>query len=131
MTKVKIQNYDENKETNVSRTGYVQVDFMPGDSDWLKTYYHSPNEKDSQYKGVYRNLMIASIDGEGAKIVNDANCGVTSPAEDSLKLSEAIKELMALDKSSLNELGNNGRAYYEKEFDRNNLLEKLESIFKS
>ena len=64
MTKVKIQNYDENKETNVNRTGFVQVDFMPGDPEWLKTYYHSPNEKDSQYKGVYRNIMIASIAGE-------------------------------------------------------------------
>ena len=63
MTKVKIQNYDENKETTANRTGFVQVDFMPGDPDWLKTYYHSPNEKDSQYKGVYRNIMIASIAG--------------------------------------------------------------------
>jgi len=61
MTKVKIANFDENKETNANRTGYVQVDFMPGDPDWLKTYYHSPNEKDSQYKGVYRNIMIGSI----------------------------------------------------------------------
>ena len=75
--------------------------------------------------------IIASIDGEGAKIVNDANCGVTSPAEDSLKLSEGIKELMALDKSKRSEMGDNARTYYEKEFDRDNLLEKLESIFKS
>ena len=75
--------------------------------------------------------IIASIDGEGAKIVNDAKCGVTSPAEDSVKLSEGIKEVMALDKSKRSEMGNNGRAYYEKEFDRNNLLEKLEGIFKS
>ena len=74
--------------------------------------------------------IIASIDGEGAKIVNDAKCGVTSPAEDSLALSKKIKELMALDKSKRSEMGNNGRAYYEKEFDRNNLLEKLEGIFK-
>ncbi len=63
MTKVKIENYDENKGNPTNRTGYVQVDFMPGDPDWLKTYYHSPNEKDSQYKGVYRNIMIASIAG--------------------------------------------------------------------
>ena len=75
--------------------------------------------------------IIASIDGEGAKIVNDANCGVTSPAEDSLKLSEGIKELMALDKSKRSEMGDNARTYYEKEFDRDNLLEKLESILKS
>ena len=75
--------------------------------------------------------IIASIDGEGAKIVNDAKCGLTSPAEDPIALSNIIKELMALDKFTLNQIGNNGRAYYEKEFDRNNLLEKLESIFKS
>jgi hypothetical protein len=37
---------------------------MPGDPDWLKTYYHSPHEKDSKYKGVYRNLLIASIAGQ-------------------------------------------------------------------
>ena len=75
--------------------------------------------------------IIASVDGEGAKIVNDANCGVTSPAEHSLALSKKIKELMALDKSKRSEMGNNGRAYYEKEFDRNNLLEKLVFILKS
>ncbi len=75
--------------------------------------------------------IIASIDGEGAKIVSDAKCGVTSPAEDSIALSNIIKELMALDKSTLNEMGNNGRAYYEKEFDRDYLLEKLEVIFNS
>ena len=75
--------------------------------------------------------IIASIDGEGAKIVSDAKCGVTSPAEDSIALSNIIKELIALDKSTLIEMGNNGRAYYEKEFDRDYLLEKLEVIFNS
>jgi colanic acid biosynthesis glycosyl transferase WcaI len=75
--------------------------------------------------------IIASINGEGAKIINDANCGVTSPAEDSLTLSMKIKELMNLDKYKRNEMGNNGRAYYEKEFDKNNLLDKLERIFNS
>ena len=69
MTKVKIQNFDQAKDDGRPRTGYVQVDFMPGDPDWLKTYYHSPHEKDSKYKGVYRNLLIASIAGQ-YKIVN-------------------------------------------------------------
>ena len=75
--------------------------------------------------------IIASIDGEGAKIVSDAKCGVTSPAEDSIALSNKIKELMALDKSTLIEMGNNGRAYYEKEFDRDYLLKRLEVILNS
>ena len=61
MTKVKIVNYDESKQTTKPRTGYVQVDFMPGDPGWMKTYYHSPSDKESKYKGVFRNIMIATI----------------------------------------------------------------------
>ena len=61
MTKVKIVDYDESKQTSKPRTGYVQVDFMPGDPGWMKTYYHSPSEKESKYKGVFRNIMIATI----------------------------------------------------------------------
>lgn len=61
MTKVKIQSYDESKQTDKPRTGYVQVDFMPGDPGWLKTYYHSPGETESKYKGVFRNLLLVHI----------------------------------------------------------------------
>jgi hypothetical protein len=61
MTKVKIVNYDPEKQTSKPRTGYVQIDFMPGDPGWMKTYYHSPSEKESKYKGVFRNIMIATI----------------------------------------------------------------------
>ena len=75
--------------------------------------------------------VIASLDGVGAKIIIDANCGVVSPAEDTLLLSEKTRELMTLDKSKYHEMGLNARAYYEKEFDRTTLLEKLEVILKS
>lgn len=62
MTKVKIADYDPNKKAEGKpRTGYVQVDFMPGDPGWLKTFYHAPHEKDSKYKGVFRNILISSI----------------------------------------------------------------------
>ena len=82
ITKIKIQNYDPKREmidprTGKSRgipegrTGFVQVDFMPGNPDWMKTYYHSPHEKDSKYKGVYRNIMIASIAGRLNVVASD------------------------------------------------------------
>jgi len=61
MTKVKIVNYDQTKQASKLRTGFVQVDFMPGDPGWMKTYYHSPSETESKYKGVFRNIMIATI----------------------------------------------------------------------
>ena len=38
---------------------------------------------------------------------------------------------MNIDKSELHKMGINARAYYEKEFDREYLLESLESIFES
>ncbi|MDA7741178.1 glycosyltransferase [Flavobacteriaceae bacterium] len=75
--------------------------------------------------------IIASLDGSGAKIVIEAESGVVAPAEDSVLLSKKIKKLIYLDKSRLLEMGNNGRAYYEKEFDKEFLLEKLEAIFNS
>lgn len=62
MTKVKINDYDPNKKVEGKlRTGYVQVDFMPGDPGWMKTFYHAPYEKDSKYKGVFRNILVSSI----------------------------------------------------------------------
>ena len=61
MTKIKIMDFDKSKSDGRPRTGFVQVDFMPGDPGWMKTYYHSPSEKESKYKGVYRNIMIATL----------------------------------------------------------------------
>lgn len=61
MTKVKILDFDQSKTTTKPRTGFVQIDFMPGDPGWMKTYYHSPSESESKYKGVFRNIMIATI----------------------------------------------------------------------
>ena len=75
--------------------------------------------------------IIASLDGSGAKIITDAKCGLVAPAENSNILCERIKKLMGLDKYKLNEMGVNARDYYEKEFDREYLLKKLEFIFDS
>jgi len=61
MTKVEIQNFNKEQTDGRPRTGFVQVDFMPGDPGWMKTYYHSPSEDESKYKGVFRNIMIASM----------------------------------------------------------------------
>lgn len=65
MTSVDIVNFDASKDSSDpkhgQRTGKVQVDFMPGDPGWMKTYYHSPSQEESKYKGVFRNLMIATI----------------------------------------------------------------------
>jgi colanic acid biosynthesis glycosyl transferase WcaI len=75
--------------------------------------------------------IIGSLDGEGSRIIEEAKCGVVSNAENSILLSKKIKELMNMDKNERQKMGINARTYYEKEFDREYLLERLESIFES
>lgn len=73
--------------------------------------------------------IIASLDGEGARIVEDAKAGFTSISEDVIGLKEAIKKMYLLSPNQQIELGENARSYFEKEFEREMLVDKLESIF--
>ena len=73
--------------------------------------------------------IIASLDGIGAKIVNDASCGFSSGAENFHGLAESIIAFSKLKDIDKINLGKNGRKYYEKEFDRKKLLSKLIDIF--
>jgi hypothetical protein len=71
ITSADIVGYDPKKQVQgKERTGKVQIDFMPGDVEFMKNYYHSPHSKEmskdgrhSNYKGIHRNIMIASIAG--------------------------------------------------------------------
>lgn len=73
--------------------------------------------------------IIASLDGEGARIVEDAKAGFTSNSEDVMGLKDAIKKMYLLTPNQQIELGDNARSYFEKEFEREMLVDKLESIF--
>ena len=41
------------------KNGFVQTDLMFGDPDWLKFFYRA--DGDSEYKGMYRNVLLSSI----------------------------------------------------------------------
>ena len=75
--------------------------------------------------------IIGSLDGIGAKIINDSKSGFTSKAESVEDLVEAILRLYNLSIEDRKLLGNNGRNYFEKEFEREFLLDKLENILHS
>jgi hypothetical protein len=62
ISKVKIQNYQPELHTDKLRTGFVQVDYMiDPDPVWLKTFYHSPSDTESKYKGAHRNIVIGAL----------------------------------------------------------------------
>ena len=73
--------------------------------------------------------IIASIDGITAQIINDANCGLTSPSDDYNSLAKSIILFSKLSDYDRMEMGKRSLDVYEKEFERNKLLNKLIDIF--
>ncbi len=74
--------------------------------------------------------IIASLDGEGARVVAEAGAGLTCAAEDSAALAERILRLRAMPQGELRRMGDAGRAYYRKHFDPGVLTQKLLAHFR-
>ena len=58
--RVPIANFDESKDGRQPRTGFVQVDFIPGEPTWMKTFFHSAGDA-SKFKGIHRNMAIIAV----------------------------------------------------------------------
>lgn len=72
--------------------------------------------------------IIGSLDGIGASIILEAEAGYCSPAEDASLLAQAVIKLYKLPPNERRTLGLNGRRYFENEFEREVLLNKLQQI---
>lgn len=70
--------------------------------------------------------IIAALDGEGAKVINEAGAGFACPAETPEALAQIVLKMFETPKPEREKMGAKGRAYYEANFDRNMLLKKLE-----
>ena len=88
-----------------------------------------PN-KIQAYLAVGRPIL-ACLNGEGARIVNEAKAGITVSAGDSKGLSEAILKLYQLPIGERVMYGKNGRDFYERNFQHNKLVDILISEFEN
>lgn len=70
--------------------------------------------------------IIASLNGEGARIIQEAQAGLTVPAETPHELADAVLKMAALDTKLLQAMGCNARTYYETHFSRAHLLNQFE-----
>lgn len=61
--------------------------------------------------------IIASINGEGARVVSEAKAGLASPAEKVLPLVANIRAMKALGEAERAAMGLSGRRYFEENFD--------------
>ena len=73
--------------------------------------------------------IVAMIDGEAAKIIDDAQAGLTCPSENPKMLARNIEQLYLMKKKDLDILGKNALDHYNKEFERTMLMDKMEDIF--
>lgn len=71
--------------------------------------------------------IVAMMDGEGAKIINQSNAGFVVPAGDAVKLARAVNSMVMLENGQRETLGSNGRKYYETHFERVMLFKRLEA----
>jgi glycosyltransferase involved in cell wall biosynthesis len=72
--------------------------------------------------------LIGSLDGEGARIIEESESGFVAPSENPVELADCIKRFFRLDEENRIIMGINARKYYEREFEREMLLDRLESI---
>ncbi|MDK4736445.1 glycosyltransferase family 4 protein [Rhizobium sp. CNPSo 3490] len=73
--------------------------------------------------------IIAALDGEGARIVEEAGTGVGVPAENARALADAVLAMSRKSPDELRQMGESGLDYFNGEFERELLLNKLEAVF--
>ena len=70
--------------------------------------------------------IIAALDGEGGRIVRESGAGVAVAAEDSDALAEAVMTMYKVPASERQNMGLRGRRYFEANFERQMLLDRLD-----
>ena len=73
--------------------------------------------------------IIASLDGDGAKIVAESKAGFVCPPQDPIALTKAILKLSAMSHKRLDDMGTSGKNYFANNFEPHMLVEDLISMF--
>lgn len=75
--------------------------------------------------------ILGMLNGEGAQIIKDANCGFATNAGNSEGLAKIILDLSKLPQKERTILGTNGFTYYNQNFTLDTCIDNLEQILKS
>jgi len=73
--------------------------------------------------------ILALLDGEGARVVKEANVGYVNQAGDAYGLAESVLMMTKLPTKNRKQFGLNGRAYAQQEFSRALAMDRLEAFF--
>ncbi len=89
-------------------------------------FSHTIPSKVQSYLACGRPI-IAALDGEGARIVNDSLAGFAVDAGDVDALAETLLRLKKMPKHNREQMGLRGRVYFEKHFESEKLITQLEA----
>ena len=71
--------------------------------------------------------IVAALDGEGARIIEEAGAGFAAPAGDGDALAARVMKMHRMPGVELERMGRLSRKYFETHFERNSLLARLDS----
>ena len=74
--------------------------------------------------------IIAGLDGEGARVIEEAGAGIAVPAESPAALATAVLEMYKMPRAQREAIGHRGREYFLRNFERNMLLQRLDREMK-
>ncbi|MFH1094337.1 MAG: glycosyltransferase family 4 protein [Candidatus Omnitrophota bacterium] len=74
--------------------------------------------------------IIASLAGEGAKIIEESQAGFSCSPENPSALAALVLKMYHMDESELREMGLNSRRYFENNFCRSKLINQLDDLIK-
>jgi glycosyltransferase involved in cell wall biosynthesis len=80
--------------------------------------------------GAGRPILAAVPDGEAARAVRQAGCGIVTPAEDAPALAAALQTL-ANDRDAACQMGSAGVAYVHEHHDRRELAARFVQVVES
>ena len=70
--------------------------------------------------------IVAALDGEGARVIEESGAGIAAGAGDAAALAEGVLRLYRMPKAEREAMGTQGRRYFEQHFERGLLLARLE-----
>lgn len=74
--------------------------------------------------------ILASLDGEGAKVVIESKSGFVAPSENAELFAKNVIKMWNLSSTSRNEMSKNALQYFKNEFEREMLIDRLIAILK-
>ncbi len=72
--------------------------------------------------------IVTMLNGEGSRVVSEAKCGLTANSGDYRKLADNVKKLYSMDKEHREQMGMEGKKYYDKNFAKDIIIDRVNNI---